>query len=85
MLTQTEAVTALLAAVVALLTALVVLVWRARGWIDRLNTTDGNLAAAIDRLAETQREIRRQDQDRFARIERRLDARGDAAPGRARR
>lgn len=69
MITHFEAVVALLSGVLGLLAALVTAVWKARGWIDRLNTTDGNLAKAIETLTSTQSDMHAANQRRFQTIE----------------
>jgi hypothetical protein len=71
-ITHYEATVTLLGVILGMLTTLVAVVWRARGYVDRLNTTDGNLAKAIDDLARTQKELHTENQRRFAAIERRL-------------
>ena len=73
MITQFEATTALLAAIVGILVTLVAAVWKARGWVDRLNTTDGRLADAIEALTRTQQEQHAENKARFTAIERRLN------------
>lgn len=72
MITHFEAVIALLSGVLGLLAALVTAVWKARGWIDRLNATDGRLATAIDALTEAQTTMHAANQERFQSIEDRL-------------
>lgn len=72
MITHFEALIALLSAMLGMLVVLISAVWKARGWVDRLNTTDGNLATAITELTRTQRELHRENQRRFERIEQRL-------------
>jgi hypothetical protein len=72
MITHYEATVTLLGVILGMLSTLVAVVWKARGWIDRLNTTDGNLAKAIDDLAASQRELHEENKRRFAAIERRL-------------
>jgi hypothetical protein len=86
MITHFEATITLLGVVIGMLTTLVTIVWKARGYIDRLNTTDGNLATAIEGLAKTQRELHQENRARFEAIERRLEppwrGRAGAEPGR---
>lgn len=77
-MTQLEGIMALLAAVLGMLTALVTVVWKARGWIDRLNTTDARLADAIENLARVQAEQHRENQVRFVAIEQRLGWNGSS-------
>lgn len=71
-MTQFESVMTLLGTVVGLLTALIIVVWRARGYIDRLNTTDSELAKSISDLSGTMRNLHRENQYRFMKIERKL-------------
>ena len=86
MITHFEATITLLGVVIGMLASLVTAVWKARGYIDRLNTTDGNLATAIENLAATQRDLHRENRERFEAIERRLEpprrGRAGAAPAR---
>jgi hypothetical protein len=77
-----DAVIALLGVILGMLATLVSVVWKARGWIDRLNTTDGRLADAIDGLKVSQRDQHRENQERFRQIEIRL-ARGQSGHPRA--
>jgi hypothetical protein len=83
LITHFEATVTLLAAVMGMLATLIALVWRARGWVDRLNTTDARLAAAIESLDRNQQQQHQENQRRFEAIERRLQrpfrGRGDAA------
>lgn len=72
MITHFETLVALLSGVLGMLVVLISAVWKARGWVDRLNTTDGNLANAITELTRTQRDLHRENQRRFERIEQRL-------------
>ena len=72
MITHFEALVALLSAMLGMLVILITAVWKARGWVDRLNTTDGNLANAITELTRTQRDLHQENQRRFERIEQRL-------------
>jgi hypothetical protein len=74
-ITHFEATMALLSAAVGMLVTLIVSVWKARGWVDRLNTTDGRLADAIETLASAQREQHAENRERFTAIERRLEGR----------
>jgi hypothetical protein len=85
-ITHFEATVTLLAAVIGMLATLIGSVWKARGWIDRLNETDSKLAAAIENLAVTQRDLHSENRARFEAIERRLEpprrrGRGDAGAG----
>ena len=73
MITHFEATVTLLAAVIGMLATLIGIVWKARGWIDRLNDTDSKLAAAIENLVTTQRDLHSENRARFEAIERRLD------------
>lgn len=77
MITHFEATLTLLGVVIGLLTTLITVIWKARGYIDRLNTTDGNLAKAIDDLSRTQMLLHESNQDRFRAIEWQL---GQAGP-----
>lgn len=85
MITHFEATLTLLAAVLGMLGTLIALVWRARGWVDRLNTTDARLAQAIESLDRNQQQQHQENQRRFEAIERQLQrprrGRGDAATG----
>jgi hypothetical protein len=47
-------------------------VWRARGWVDRLNSTDARLAAAIEALTNTMGQQHRENIRRFEAIERKI-------------
>jgi uncharacterized membrane protein YccC len=71
-ITHFEATVTLLGVVIGMLGALVTSVWKARGWIDRLNQTDSGLARAIEDLSRTQRELHQANQERFLAIESRL-------------
>jgi hypothetical protein len=62
----------LLTGVIGLLGGLIAVVWRARGYIDRLNTTDSKLAEAISDLSVTTMTLHRENQARFRRIEAKL-------------
>ena len=75
-MTHFEATTALLAAIIGMLATLITVVWKARGWVDRLNATDGRLADAIEGLARLQAEQHRENKARFAAIEGRLGGGG---------
>lgn len=72
MITHFETIITLFGVAIGWLAALVAGVWRVRGFIDRLNTTDGQLAHAIEELSRTQRELHAANQQRFTAIERRL-------------
>ena len=50
MLTHFETLITLLGIVIGLLGALVTAIWRARGWVDKLEATDARLATAIESL-----------------------------------
>lgn len=90
MITHFEATVTLLGVVIGMLGTLVTVVWKARGWIDRLNATDSALAAAIKSLDENQVRQHRENQERFQAIEKRLaqqpprgrSSAGFARPGR---
>jgi len=71
----TAATVTLLATIVGLLGGLITIVWRARGYVDRLNTTDSELARAISDLGKTTVILHRENQARFTRIERKLNDR----------
>lgn len=71
-MTHFETLVALLTALVGLLGGLIAVVWRARGYVDRLNATDSELAKAISDLGRTMRMIHRENQNRFTKIERKL-------------
>lgn len=81
MITHFEATITLLGVVIGMLATLVTAVWKARGYVDRLNTTDGRLADAIENLDRTQQDQHRENQERFRQIEVRLD---HGRPGRTR-
>jgi hypothetical protein len=70
--THFETLVALLAGLSGLLGTLIVVVWRARGYVDRLNTTDSDLAKAIQDLANVSVQMHRENQARFRVIERKL-------------
>jgi hypothetical protein len=86
MITHFEATVTLLGVVIGILATLAGTIWRARGYVDRLNTTDSRLADAIERLDRNQQEQHRENQDRFRQLESRLPppprrGRAGAAPG----
>lgn len=72
MITHFEATITLLGVVIGILATLVGSVWQARGYVDRLNTTDGRLADAIEQLSKTQKTQHADNQRRFTAIERQL-------------
>lgn len=72
MITHFDATITLLAAILGMLVTLITAVWKARGWVDRLNTTDGRLASAIEALTQTQRQQHAENIRRFESVERRL-------------
>lgn len=72
MITRFETTVTLLGVILGMLSTLITVIWKARGYVDRLNTTDGRLADAIENLTRTQQEQHRENQERFARIEKRL-------------
>jgi hypothetical protein len=74
MITHFEATLTLLGVILGMLTTLITVVWKARGYVDRLNTTDGNLARAIEELTVSQRELHQENQRRFTAIEQRMRA-----------
>jgi hypothetical protein len=71
-MTHYETTITLLGVVIGILATLIGSVWAARGYVDRLNTTDGRLADAIEELGKTQKQQHADNQRRFAAIERRL-------------
>jgi hypothetical protein len=71
-ITHFEATIALLSACIGMLGALIAAVWKARGWVDRLNATDGRLADAIEGLTQVQQQQHRENLARFNVIEGRL-------------
>ena len=70
-ITHFEALVALLSAVVGLLVTLITAIWKARGWVDRLNQTDSRLADAIEALTQTQQTQHAENQRRLLALERR--------------
>jgi hypothetical protein len=74
-ITHFETTITLMGVLIGWLAALVAGVWRARGWIDKLNTTDARLASAIEALTSTQQDQHRENQARFREIEGRLPPR----------
>jgi hypothetical protein len=68
-----DAIMALLGIVIGLLSTLITVVWKARGYVDRLNTTDSRLADAIDALRQTQTDQHQANLRRFESLERRID------------
>lgn len=81
MITRFETTITLLGVIIGILVTLIGSVWGARGYVDRLNTTDGRLADAIEQLAATQKAQHKDNQRRFTEIERRL-ANGTPGPAR---
>jgi hypothetical protein len=71
-ITHFEATLTLLGVILGVLSTLVAVIWRARGYVDRLNATDGRLADAIDNLRISQESQHQENQRRFERIEDRL-------------
>jgi len=71
-ITHFEATLTLLGVIFGVLSTLVAVIWRARGYVDRLNATDGRLADAIDNLRISQESQHQENQWRFERIEDRL-------------
>jgi hypothetical protein len=71
-MTHFEVIVSALSGTIGLLGTLIVVIWRARGYIDRLNTTDSELAIAITELGKTMMIMHRQNQARFSRIERKI-------------
>lgn len=67
-----ETVLTLSGVIIGILSTLIAVVWRARGYIDRLNTTDTRLAQALEDLNTTQKTQHAENRARFERIEKRL-------------
>lgn len=72
MITHFAATLTLLGVILGMLTTLIGVVWKSRGYIDRLNETDGRLADAITSLQKSQENQHQENQRRFERIEDRL-------------
>lgn len=72
MTTHFAATLTLLGVILGMLTTLIGVVWKSRGYIDRLNETDGRLADAITSLQKSQENQHQENQRRFERIEDRL-------------
>ena len=72
MITHFEATITLLGVILGMLSTLIAVIWKARGYVDRLNATDGRLADAIDNLRKAQTVQHKDNQRRFERIEDRL-------------
>ncbi len=70
-ITHFEATLTLLSVVIGMLGTLIGAIWRARGWVDQLNTTDGRLADAIDALRATMQIQHEENQRRLLVLERR--------------
>lgn len=68
---MTTAVT-LAGVIIGILSTLTAVIWKARGYVDRLNTTDSRLAQALEDLNTTTRAQHAENRARFERIERRL-------------
>lgn len=58
--------------IIGILSTLTAVIWKARGYVDRLNTTDSRLAQALEDLNTTTRAQHAENRARFERIERRL-------------
>jgi hypothetical protein len=71
MITRFETLLTLLSLITGLLLTLVTGIWKARGWVDRLNTTDARLADAIDALRVTMQVQHAENQRRLSALERR--------------
>lgn len=69
MITHFEATLTLLGVVIGMLGTLIGVVWKARGWVDRLNSTDAELGRAIKNLTETMREQHADNQRRLSALE----------------
>jgi len=82
--TKFETIITILSLLAGMLATLIATVWRARGWIDRLNATDRELSKAIRALTTSQEQMHRANQERFGRIETRLDSLTGGPGGRAR-
>jgi hypothetical protein len=70
--THFETIITGLGTLIGMISALIVVVWRTRGYVDRLNTTDSELAHAISDLGTTMISLHRENQTRFRRIESKL-------------
>ncbi len=70
MITHFEAILSLLSIIIGLLVSLATGIWKARGWVDRLNATDQRLAEAIETLTRTQQQQHAENQQRFRELER---------------
>lgn len=84
MVTHFEATLTLLGIVIGMLSTLITVIWKAKGWVDRLNTTDSDLAKAITNLAATMQQLHAENQRRFEGIEQRLNATGSRGSARSR-
>jgi hypothetical protein len=68
-ITHFEATLALLSVVIGMLGTLIAAIWKARGWVDQLNTTDARLADAIDALRTTMQLQHSENQRRLVALE----------------
>lgn len=80
-MTKFEALVAILSLVIGMLGTLIGVVWKARGWIDELRSTDERLARALETLTASQLVQYKETQRRLRTVERRLDSGPRAAPG----
>ena len=69
MITHFEATLTLLGIVIGMLGALIGAIWKARGWVDQLNTTDARLADAIDSLKTVMQQQHGENQRRLSALE----------------
>lgn len=67
-----ETILTLAGVIIGILATLLGVVWKARGYVDRLNTTDSRLAQALEDLNTTTKAQHAENRARFERIERRL-------------
>jgi hypothetical protein len=70
-ITHFEATLTLLSIVIGMLGTLIGVVWKARGWVDQLETTDARLADAIDALRMTMQQQHSENQRRLTALEHR--------------
>lgn len=82
MITHFSAIIGLLGVVIGLLVSLVTAIWKARGWVDRLDTTDARLATAIESLTATMQTQHAENQRRLAALERATGPPGRRRPSR---
>jgi hypothetical protein len=70
MVSHFSALVGLLGVVIGLLVSLVTAIWKARGWVDRLDSTDARLATAIETLTATMKTQHAENQRRLDALER---------------